>query len=280
MAFLSQALSFLPATSIPPYKALGSINMLVAAASQTFSPVSQPEDNQGGLFSKLDNMMPNNLSIYWVFATSIACWFLFLHSPPFIIRRKVFQDFPLAAHMVGAYTIYLTCIFNTMFTPSSLHGKARPFHVWIGRIGMVMGLISFALGLFCAWWPYRQVRPPFAFSFGVTIGGLAQIAAQRRGYRAIRRFRTLKAEVEEKEKMGLKREELDELKQAKESALRNHIYNMVALFVAACGIPAGLRLSEFLPSSLEAVGLIVIIVSFQAVIKPFGDTYVTKSKTA
>lgn len=278
MVFLFQFLSFLPAPSIPPYKALVSVNMLVAATSQALSPVSQPEDNnQGGPFSQLDNMMPNNLSIYWVFATSIACWFLFLHSPPFIIRRKVFQDFPLAAHMFAAYTIYLTCIFNTMLTPSSLHGKARPFHVWIGRIGMVMGLISFALGLFCAWWPYRQ--PPFGFSFGITIGGVAQIAAQRAGYRAIRRFRTLKAEVEEKERVGSKREELDELKQAKESALRSHIYNMVSLFVAACGIPAGLRLSEFLPSCLEAVGLIVIIVSFQAVIKPFGDTYVTKSKT-
>ncbi|KAI2491184.1 hypothetical protein MHU86_23379 [Fragilaria crotonensis] len=246
-----------------------SINFLSAASQSHLPSASNPDEQSLGILS----MLPKNLTIYWVVASSIAIWFLFIHSPKFIVRRKVYADFPLATHLIGAYSIYLSCMFNTLFTPSTLDGKARPWHVWIGRIGMVFGLVSFAFGLYCAWWPYRPITPPFGFSIGITIGGVAQIITQRAGYQAIQRFYVLKAKVMEIEEATGESEELETLKTQKETALRTHVYNMVALFVSACGIPAGLRIADLLPTQLGIARYIGVITIFLLMCKPFGDSY-------
>jgi hypothetical protein len=220
------------------------------------------------------SMILKNVSIYWIFASSIAIWFLFIHSPAFIVRRKVYNDWPLATHIIGAYTIYLACVVNTLFTPSTFGGKARCWHIWIGRIAMISGLVSFGLGAYCVWWPYRETRPPIGFAIGITLGGIAQVITQCNGYNAIRRFNALKSKLKDMEKSQVNGGELEECKEQMESALRTHIYNMIGLFVVACGIPASIRIADMLPEGLGVASLIGVIVLFQLIAKPFGDTYI------
>ena len=273
MAFIVQGLLHVPSIkpAVPTEAALlrSSINFLSTASQSHLPSSANPDEQSLGIL----NMLPKNLTIYWALASSIAIWFLFIHSPKFIVRRKVYADFPLATHLTAAYSIYLSCIINTLFTPSTLNGKARPWHVWIGRVGMVSGLVSFGFGLYCAWWPYRPVTPPFGFSIGITIGGVAQISTQRAGYQAIQRFYVLKAKVKEMEEATGESVELETLKEQKETALRTHVFNMVALFVSACGIPAGMRIAEMLPNYLGIARDIGVIAFFLLMCKPFGDSY-------
>ena len=272
MAFIVQGVLLIQSSSTI---ASSQAALILSSATQGRLPqVAIPDDQGIEIFS----MIPKNLTIYWALASSIAIWFLFIHAPEFVIRRKVYADFPLGTHLIGAYSIYLACIFNTLFTPSTLNGEARPWHIWIGRVGMVSGLLSFGFGLFCAWWPYRPIRPPLGFSIGITIGGIAQIATQRAGYRAIQRFYVLKAKLTELEEAKAASEEIEELKKQKESALRAHVYNMVTLFVAACGIPAGLRIAEVLPNSMGAVREIGVIAFLLFMCRPFGDSYFKSTK--
>jgi hypothetical protein len=278
MAYIVQGLSQSRSVthwSSPKVTLLANPNNFLSSSSQALLPPNEHKDFGG--FPEM-SMPLKNVSIYWIFASSIAIWFLFIHSPAFIMRRKVYNDWPLATHMIGAYTIYLACVVNTLFTPSTLGGKARPWHVWIGRIAMISGLVSFGLGFFCAWWPYRETRPPMGFSLGITFGGIAQVITQRSGYNAIRRFNALKAKLKDMEKAKIQGDELEECKRQKESALRTHIYNMIGLFVAACGIPAGMRIADMLPEGFGVTRLIGVIVLFQLMAKPFGDTYIKSDK--
>lgn len=287
MAFLItnrlQSLSSINALlSIKAHLIVVSSSCLEASASQILSHSDNDEPHHSLCHQEdrtdtpLLTMIPKNLNVYWVVASSVAIWFLFIHAPPLLISRKVFQDAAMSTHMAGAYTIYLACVFNTMLTPSTLHGNARPWHVWVGRIGMVAGIISFILGLYCAWWPYREIIPPLGFSIGITFGGIMQILSQKNGYRAICKFKRLKLEVEEMERGGKKGEELETLKDEKEVALRSHIYNMVALFVAACGIPAGIRIADMLPEIMGPLRVGGVIALTQWAIKPYGDTFIAK----
>ena len=213
-------------------------------------------------------------SIYWLFAVTLAIWFLFIHSPPIILERHGFSDFPFAAHLFGAYSIYIACIINTLITPSKFGGKAYRWHVWIGRVGMVSGLISFVFGVYCAWWPYRINRPPIGSSIGITIGGVGQIVAQFIGYTAIRKYKALKIQVKEMEDCNLHGEALDSLKQQKDSALRYHVFSMVGLFTGACGVPAGMRLIDsYVPENQQTASLIFLISLLTIMPIPFSDTY-------
>ena len=38
-----------------------------------------------------------------------------------------------------ALGISLACIHNSLLTPSLFDGQARPFHVYVGRVGMLAG---------------------------------------------------------------------------------------------------------------------------------------------
>lgn len=278
MAFSNSGLQLLSVNvllSINDFSLSSTSLLLIPTRSQFLSSRDEEDpitrENQTSLLAM---MLPKNLNIYWVVASSVAIWFLFIHAPPFIIRRKFYQDIPMATHLAGAYTIYLACMFNTMFTPSTLHGKARPWHIWIGRVGMVSGVVSFVIGLYCAWWPYREMAPPLGFSIGITVGGVMQVLTQKNGYLAIKRFGLLKREVEEMVRLNQRGEPLEKLKQEKEAALRSHIYNMVCLFVVACGIPAGLRIADMLPQMLGPLRMIAVIVLTQVAVKPYGDTFI------
>jgi hypothetical protein len=220
-----------------------------------------------------------NMTLYWVGAAALCIWFLFVHSPPFIIKRKVYQDFPLATHMGGAYTIYLACLVNSLFTPSTLP-NGRKVHTTIGKIGMISGLVSFALGFYCAW--LRPVTPPLSFSIGITVGGVAQVISQIVGWKAIRNYQRYSTESQELLEAGdhaQNANRLAELERKKRASLTMHVYNMVALYTVACGAPALLRITGMiLPEGMGVPGLVGSVVFLNLLVKPFGDMYLHKKK--
>lgn len=86
------------------------------------------------------------LNIYWILTTSLLVWFLFIHSPPYLskrVREIESYNVPFILHLFGAYVISLACISNSLFTPSTMGGKSKPYHILVGRIGMVGGIIAF-----------------------------------------------------------------------------------------------------------------------------------------
>lgn len=210
-------------------------------------------------------LLPKNLSAPWALSATLAVWFLFVHSPPLLHERFgsvpafFVEDPPFAVHLLGAYAVYLACVHNTLLTPSCLDGRAGPYHVYVGRIGMVAGLVGFALGAYCAWSPHRGTDRGFAI--GITIGGAMQVLAQVGGYASIRRYQILKREageltasipdkVGEETYYGSMNEKqarpsftrLDQLTSEMNRALRMHVKCMVGLFAVACGVPALLRI--------------------------------------
>ena len=197
-------------------------------------------------------------------------------------------DAPFAVHLAGAYIIYVCCMFNTMITPSTFEGKARPVHTFVGRLGMIAGIIGFVSGAYCAWSPAREPLPPRSFSVGITIGGVAQLWLQYRGFVAIRKFKALKEKIKEKEDISLASNDndtgeasevdLESLRAEKDAALSRHIYNMVGLFAVGCGVPALVRLFALvgLPSTISLVVALAILV---VLIRPYGNTFLRKPRS-
>lgn len=203
-----------------------------------------------------------NVNLYWIGASGLAIWFLFIHSPPILRARHVLMDPAFVWHLLGAYSIYLACIHNTLVTPS----VARSQHVWVGRIGMIMGVVGFGFGLYISWWPWRDL-PPRGFSIGITIGGIAQIVLQLQGYTSIRRFKALRERLSEapgneSDTLMVDREELE---RDKAKALSAHIESMISLFVVACGTPAAMRIAgKFGAGGAPVIVLLVVVFSLVA----------------
>lgn len=184
-----------------------------------------------------------NTSIYfiitWVISTTLCIWFLFHHAPAHLSHKATIH--PLVyPHLIGAYSIYLVCVHNTLLTPSTFKGAARLFHIWIGRIGLVLGIMGFITGAILVWFIYDYTEN-WGFSIGITFGGCQQMVAQYRGYKAIRSYQNIKVQISSGE---YNKEELIALQDEQDKHLSLHIENMVALFVMACGIPALIRISE------------------------------------
>jgi hypothetical protein len=230
-----------------------------------------------------------NVNLPWIAATSLAVWFLFIHTPPFWISRKLFErDGVLAVHIIAAGTIYFSCAHNCIFTPSFtfLTIPFKNMHIWVGRIGLLAGVVSFSLGAFLAWsrLGLQSVGgTTLGFALPITIGGVAQLSAQYNGYKAIRQYKTLNEEITartkdyqqthiSKEKEAL-RVQLEALTLFKQKALRNHIGNMISLFVSACGIPAGIRLAELATGEKNEVATIFAIVAVIGVLSLVASRY-------
>ena len=221
-----------------------------------------------------------NVNIYWLATTGLALWFLFVHSPPILIERRVFPQDPLfMAHLMGAGGIYLACIHNTLLTPStSYQGRSfLPWHVWVGRIGMGLGVLGVVTGVLLTW--TRIDRVGLSFGIPITIGGIFQLYAQWQGYRSIQLYRQVVAE--ETKCLALMEEEKEdyniyddndvaptkhgdsfdawqtEIQQKKKKYLANHIGNMIAVFVAACGIPAMMRVLE----NVETIWPYIVVIT-------------------
>ena len=175
----------------------GTTSSAAATTDTTTAAVSSSsiEDIDTTTTSTKDLMMTviinKNFNIYWLTTTMLAVWFLFVHSPPLLKSRNVSlsTDAPFVYHLIGSYSIYITCIINTLITPSI----AKFAHVYIGRIGMILGVLGFIFGLYLSWYPHRpNGRPPLEFSIGITIGGIAQILLQFHGYKCIKQYQTLR----------------------------------------------------------------------------------------
>jgi hypothetical protein len=217
-----------------------------------------------------------NFNLPWVAATCLAIWFLFIHTPPFWIQRKLFtRDVILAIHIIAAGCVYLACAHNCMFTPSfTVFGKtSKVRHTWVGRIGLTAGIISFTLGAYLAWSRLGRETvdgTTLSFAIPITIGGIIQVCAQYFGYIAIRQYKCIEQEIQIKQRHpdenSLTKEQEDEYEQdlnrlrvAQRKALRKHIRSMISLFVSACGIPAGIRLAEVITGGNDGIVTVVTI---------------------
>eukprot|EP00543_Licmophora_paradoxa_P011689 CAMPEP_0202474274 /NCGR_PEP_ID=MMETSP1360-20130828/92292_1 /ASSEMBLY_ACC=CAM_ASM_000848 /TAXON_ID=515479 /ORGANISM="Licmophora paradoxa, Strain CCMP2313" /LENGTH=383 /DNA_ID=CAMNT_0049101383 /DNA_START=57 /DNA_END=1208 /DNA_ORIENTATION=- len=330
--------------------------------SDSISPPSDGRSRSSSSSSSRSSMpnrlfLPKNLNIYWCLMSGLAVWFLFVHSPPILIRRRVYKDLPFSVHLLGSYTVYLSCVFNTLYTPSTTtlpflfcsnanantnsnartahvwvgrvalvilgsytvylscvfntlytpstttlpflfcsnanantNSNARTAHVWVGRVALVMGAVGVVSGLYCSWWPYREARPSsIGSSIGLSMGGTAQVILQIAGYRAIQKYQRLKRMIEEEvgndssSSNTITNEILEGWKKEKDSALRNHILNMIALFTVACGVPAMIRVVDMLPNNsnddsggITTLCLVLGIVGLNSLVMPFGNKYLSK----
>ena len=189
--------------------------------------------------------IPPTLNAPWVLTTAICIWFLFIHAPVVLVARYAHHLRPLLkVHLIGAYSVYLTCVHNALLTPSALGGAARNFHIWIGRVGLVLGVIGFVSGFYMVWFEHFDDTQDsdMGFKIGITIGGFSQMQAQIVGIRAIKLFQKTKARLQAGEYATP--EEKRELEDAQDHHLIMHVANMASLFAMACGIPALIRITE------------------------------------
>mmetsp|Transcript_39597 Transcript_39597/g.67443 ORF Transcript_39597/g.67443 Transcript_39597/m.67443 type:complete len:239 (-) Transcript_39597:598-1314(-) len=178
--------------------------------------------------------------VAWVAATCLCVWFLFIHAPLVLVAKDNIQPL-LYIHLFGAYSVYIACVHNTLLTPSTLNGAARPFHIWVGRIGMFLGVVGFFSGFVLVWFIYDYTQN-LGFSIGITFGGFSQIYTQIVGYKAIKRSQEIKAKIGAHEYKN--EEELFALQDEQDAQLNDHIQSMIGLFVLACGIPALMRICD------------------------------------
>jgi hypothetical protein len=161
----------------------------------------------------------------------------------------------------------------------------------MGRLGLLAGTISFVVGAFLAWsrLGYTGVGgTTLAFSLPITIGGILQLQAQYRGYLAIRRYQRLKHEIALKlstleshstnETNTRLAQEVQDLAIEQRKALRLHIGNMISLFAAACGTPAGIRLAELITGGHGGIPTVLAILAMIGVMQALGVWYMAAMK--
>ncbi|CAB9501238.1 expressed unknown protein [Seminavis robusta] len=217
-----------------------------------------------------------NVNLFWIATSCLAVWFLFWHTPIFWKQRQVIQirDALLAVHIVGAGTIYMACVHNCLVTPS-LSSTAKFSHTWIGRLGLVSGVVSFVLGAYLAW--SRLTSDPttvggttLGFAIPITIGGLLQILSEVKGFRAIREYKRIRQQLEATTSLT----DMKELEEKKYAAICTHIGWMVSLFVMACSVPAGMRLASTIAGREDGVLATVLIFSIIFVLSAIATRYV------
>lgn len=209
--------------------------------------------------------VPPTFNASWVVATVLCVWFLFIHAP-FVLIAKAQIEPLLCVHLFGAYSVYLTCVHNTLLTPSTFDGAARQFHIWIGRAGLSLGVVGFITG-FILTWVILDASSNLGFSIGITYGGLAQMQVQYTGYRAITRFQKIKAQIEASEYNT--QQELDTLQEQQDNHLSDHILCMINLFVLACGIPALIRVVDAIGYGWLPILLVSLYFLSYYMAKPF-----------
>ena len=210
-----------------------------------------------------------NFNIYWFVSTLLAVWFLFVHSPSILYTRKVWNDPLFLLHLFGSYTIYLACVHNSLITPS----LSKCTHIWLGRIGMIMGIVSFIAGLILSWTRIESVGIDCAIF--ISLGGLGQMASQYMGYRAIKRYQYISKELSERQHYRYMSNNGDRttskdiidndnqcqlLQIKKDEALKEHVKFMIMLFVLACGIPAVMRVLEDANMEQYSIWPILVVV--------------------
>ena len=247
------------------------------AMGQEYS--SSSIDNNDNVIILMSRRLLANKNLYWILSTTLAVWFLFLHAPKFWQTRRLMsnRDLLLAIHILTAGGVYLSCAHNCFMTPSRFGAISLFCHRWVGRMGLVAGTISFGLGTYLAWSRLdilQQVSSTttvgtttLGFAIPITFGGIMQILCQIKGFKAIRTYQALREQEQEEQissnnmnanNVNTRRQRLETLRQDKQKALGTHIGYMISLFVCACGIPAGIRLAEWL--SNDDGGLLGLLV--------------------
>ena len=239
----------------------------------TSCDIMTANNNNNSCKEVLCSKLPPTFNIPWVIATTLCIWFLFIHAPIAISDKDYFKPRLLWVHLFGVYAIYLICAHNTIFTPSTRNGAARPYHIWAGRIGLILGVVGFISGLALTWYLMDPMED-LGFSIGITYGGIAQIRAQFMGYRSIKQFQQIKARIEAKEYQTNQPEELIKLKDEQDEQLQMHIASMINLFVLACGIPGLIRLVK-----LSLILLLPAIVGMKYLSVFMARSFVEKIKT-
>jgi hypothetical protein len=266
-AFVAQSTLLLPPRSLPSEYKLP-VEPFLVTQEQPFSQLEQINTSTMG-FAK-------NLNLFWGTTTALAVWFLFWHAPIFWKQRhilKIPRDIVLAIHIITAGTVYMACTHNCLVTPS-LHPVARFCHTWIGRLGLISGIVSFSLGAYLAW--SRLTNDPsviggttLGFAIPITIGGILQLICEVKGFRAIREFKQIRIQLEESSSL----DELKSLQERQRAALCSHIGYMLSLFVMACSIPAGIRLAEKITGRNDgmilAAAILVIIFGLNAIVSRY-----------
>lgn len=92
------------------------------------------------------------------------------------------------------------------------------------------------------------------------------------GFRAIRRFKSLKQRLEK----AMNQDEKESLEEQKEAALKTHIGYMLNLFVMACSIPAGIRLAGCIAGSEDGLLPTILIVAIVFVLQSIANRYLQK----
>ena len=169
-------------------------------------------------------------------------------------------------HLIGAYSIYLVCVHNTMLTPSALNGAARPFHIWMGRVGLILGVVGFITGFILVWFVY-DYSANWGFSIGITYGGFAQMQLEFVGWRSIKKFQMIKAQINAGDYRD--KVELELLKDEQDAQLTTHIQCNTRLFVLACGIPALLRICDVVGYGYLPIFLIIVYSLTYFMTRPF-----------
>ena len=187
---------------------------------------------------KCAKAVPATLNIYWILGTCLCVWFLWIYSPSLLFAMDYIPPL-LYVHLFGVYSIYMACVHNTLLTPSTLGGAARPFHIWVGRYGLILGVFGFVTGFYLTWLT-PDVTNPLGFSIGITSGGIAQMVSEFLGYKAIRKYKEIKSTLEASPHMD--EAERFQLEDEQDKCLILHIDAMIGLFFLACGIPAMIRL--------------------------------------
>jgi hypothetical protein len=199
-------------------------------------------NHSNGGHSVKKSSVPPTLNFSWAMATAICFWFLFIHTPFYLMAKDNSFEPLTYVHLFGAYSIYLTCVHNTLLTPSALNGAARPLHIWIGRAGLILGVFGFISGFTLVWFIYGPEGVGWGFAIGITYGGFAQMQLQFAGYRAIQQYKRVKTQIESLQYTS--QGELYSLQDEQDKHLSSHILCMINLFVLACGIPALIRVVE------------------------------------
>lgn len=222
-----------------------------------------------------------NINPFWAVTSCLAVWFLFVHAPAFWKQRQILQirDILLGLHIVAAGTIYMTCLHNCVVTPF-MSPTAFFLHTWVGRVGLVSGVISFATGAYMAW--SRLTTDPtvvggvtLGFSIPITIGGILQILCEVKGYQAIREYREIHTQLSST-KATSSSTTSDKLKQQQHDALCQHIGWMINLFVMACSIPAGIRLASLIAGTEDGILPTVLIIAIIFALQSIGSRFYAK----
>ena len=153
-----------------------------------------------------------------------------------------------------------------MLTPSALNGAAKPFHIWMGSVGLILGVVGFVTGFILVWFVY-DYSANWGFSIGITYGGFAQMQLEFMGWRSIKKFQMIKAQISAGDYRN--KDELELLKDEQDAQLKTHIQCMIRLFVLACGIPALLRICDIVGYGYLPIFLIIVYSLTYFMTRPF-----------